>query len=389
MAAAFNPPADGIALNGLESRLRHIERATRDGQRPRGALNLMSASMQGAMAFQKGLGCVHSLSHSLGGVDPRLHHGTLNAMFLPAVVRFNAQAPSVQKERRLDRMAHAMGWTVRRRDPGSDPRHERAPGAALGPGRAGVQPASSTTSSRARWPTTATRPIRAKSHAGGVRADAGGGPLALLRPRNQCAGRCAQPLQSASTRADRAAPASAREFVASCSLASAPRVQSRMRPGRSPVALKSVRSGSLPLGSCRTHSGSGASTIMRSRKAVARCRHSGPCRASPAPLPSGNADTAPGRGRPAVVLQVQVVVGDAAVPVAPGGAPGMSCTAFSRKGMEQLACSAWLEVLLGQRHLARRGSRRSEGKRTRPPAPARRTPRAPAMRPWPCGAACC
>ena len=65
--------------------------------------------MQGAMAFQKGLGCVHSLSHSLGGVDPRLHHGTLNAMFLPAVVRFNAGAESVQKDRRLERMARAMG----------------------------------------------------------------------------------------------------------------------------------------------------------------------------------------------------------------------------------------------------------------------------------------
>ena len=61
------------------------------------------------MAFQKGLGCVHSLSHSLGGVDPRLHHGTLNALFLPAVVRFNAEAESVQKEHRLDRMARAMG----------------------------------------------------------------------------------------------------------------------------------------------------------------------------------------------------------------------------------------------------------------------------------------
>jgi 4-hydroxybutyrate dehydrogenase len=61
------------------------------------------------MAFQKGLGAVHSLSHSLGGVNPRLHHGTLNAMFLPAVVAFNAQAESIQKERRLERMAHAMG----------------------------------------------------------------------------------------------------------------------------------------------------------------------------------------------------------------------------------------------------------------------------------------
>ena len=109
MSAAFNPPADGIALDGLERGWSHIERATRDGSDREARLNLMSASMQGAMAFQKGLGCVHSLSHSLGGVDPRLHHGTLNAMFLPAVVRFNAQAPSVQKDRRLERMAHAMG----------------------------------------------------------------------------------------------------------------------------------------------------------------------------------------------------------------------------------------------------------------------------------------
>ena len=109
MSSAFNPPADGIALDGLERGWAHIERATRDGSDREARLNLMSASMQGAMAFQKGLGCVHSLSHSLGGVDPRLHHGTLNAMFLPAVVRFNAQSPAVQKERRLDRMAHAMG----------------------------------------------------------------------------------------------------------------------------------------------------------------------------------------------------------------------------------------------------------------------------------------
>ena len=109
MAPAFNPPADGIALEGLARGWSHIERATRDGSDREARLNLMSASMQGAMAFQKGLGCVHSLSHSLGGVDPRLHHGTLNAMFLPAVVRFNASAESVQKEKRLARMAQAMG----------------------------------------------------------------------------------------------------------------------------------------------------------------------------------------------------------------------------------------------------------------------------------------
>lgn len=109
MAPAFNPPADGIALDGLARAWKHIERATRDGSDREARLNMMSASMQGAMAFQKGLGCVHSLSHSLGGIDPRLHHGTLNAVFLPAVVRFNASAQSIRKEDRLARMAHAMG----------------------------------------------------------------------------------------------------------------------------------------------------------------------------------------------------------------------------------------------------------------------------------------
>ena len=109
MAAPFNPPADGIALDGLARGWAHIERATTNGQDRDARLNMMSASMQGAMAFQKGLGCVHSLSHSLGGVNPRLHHGTLNAMFLPAVVQFNAVAESVQKENRLNRMAQAMG----------------------------------------------------------------------------------------------------------------------------------------------------------------------------------------------------------------------------------------------------------------------------------------
>jgi alcohol dehydrogenase class IV len=109
MAPATNPPADGIALDGLARGWAHIEAATRNGNDRNARWQMLSASMQGAMAFQKGLGCVHSLSHSLGGVNPRLHHGTLNAMFLPAVVRFNAQTESIQSERRLQRMAHAMG----------------------------------------------------------------------------------------------------------------------------------------------------------------------------------------------------------------------------------------------------------------------------------------
>ena len=115
MASAINPPADGIALDGLARGWAHIEAATRNGNDRHARWQMLSASMQGAMAFQKGLGCVHSLSHSLGGVNPRLHHGTLNAMFLPAVVCFNAQADSIQTEQRLHRMALAMGL------PGCDP----------------------------------------------------------------------------------------------------------------------------------------------------------------------------------------------------------------------------------------------------------------------------
>jgi len=109
MAPSFNPAADGIALDGLARGWAHIARAVQDGSDRTARLNMMSASMQGALAFQKGLGCVHSLSHSLGGLQPRLHHGTLNAIFLPAVIRFNSTAESIVAEHRLLRMAQAMG----------------------------------------------------------------------------------------------------------------------------------------------------------------------------------------------------------------------------------------------------------------------------------------
>jgi hypothetical protein len=125
MAHAVNPPADGIALDGLARGWAHIERATANGQDRDARWAMMSASMQGAMAFQKGLGCVHSLSHSLGGLNPRLHHGTLNAVFLPEVIRFNAEAETVRRELRLQRMAHAMGL------PGCDERGEAVAQAVL------------------------------------------------------------------------------------------------------------------------------------------------------------------------------------------------------------------------------------------------------------------
>ncbi|WP_046482815.1 iron-containing alcohol dehydrogenase [Pseudomonas veronii] len=109
MAPSFNPPADGIALDGLWRAWRFIETATQDPKNLEGRTNMMSASLQGALAFQKGLGCVHSLSHSLGGINPRLHHGTLNAIFLPAVIQFNRKASTMVNEHKTARIAQAMG----------------------------------------------------------------------------------------------------------------------------------------------------------------------------------------------------------------------------------------------------------------------------------------
>src|SRR5690606_18862815 len=85
LSPAFNPPAEGIALDGLERAMKWIDVAVNDGKNREARKHMMSASMQGAMAFQKGLGAVHSLSHALGSYAGKsLHHGTLNAVLLPA-----------------------------------------------------------------------------------------------------------------------------------------------------------------------------------------------------------------------------------------------------------------------------------------------------------------
>ncbi len=93
MAPAFNPPAEAIALHGLECGLRSIERATGDGGDHAARRDMMVCALEGAMAFQKGLGAVHALTHPLGAIRSlNLHHGTLNAVLMPAVLRFNRDA---------------------------------------------------------------------------------------------------------------------------------------------------------------------------------------------------------------------------------------------------------------------------------------------------------
>jgi hypothetical protein len=101
-----NPPAEAIALDGLGRASHHIERVCADGNDREARWQMMMAAMEGAMAFQKGLGAVHAMSHPLGSLQtPRLHHGTLNAVVLPAVLRFNHG----QLGDKLTRMAQVMG----------------------------------------------------------------------------------------------------------------------------------------------------------------------------------------------------------------------------------------------------------------------------------------
>ena len=93
LSPLVNPPAEAIALDGVERAARSIERATADGSDRDARWDMLMASMEGALTFQKGLGAVHAMAHPLGALDDlSLHHGTLNAVLLPAVLRFNAPA---------------------------------------------------------------------------------------------------------------------------------------------------------------------------------------------------------------------------------------------------------------------------------------------------------
>lgn len=106
LSPAINPPAEVIGLDGATRAWRWIQRAVADGSDRDARWHMMMASTEGAMAFQKGLGAVHAMSHPLGGLEGvSLHHGTLNAVILPAVLRFNEGYVGDK----YDRMRQAFG----------------------------------------------------------------------------------------------------------------------------------------------------------------------------------------------------------------------------------------------------------------------------------------
>ena len=92
LSPRVNPPAEAIALDGLERAVSHIERAIRVSSDTFARSQMMMAALEGGLCFQKGLGAVHALSHALCADAPLLHHGTLNGILLPAVLRFNETA---------------------------------------------------------------------------------------------------------------------------------------------------------------------------------------------------------------------------------------------------------------------------------------------------------
>ncbi len=101
-----NPPAEAIALDGAGRIWRSLPRACDDGTDLEARREMMMGALEGGLGFQKGLGAVHSLSHALGGLkDLKLHHGTLNAILLPPVLRFNAAVAG----EKLARLKAAMG----------------------------------------------------------------------------------------------------------------------------------------------------------------------------------------------------------------------------------------------------------------------------------------
>ncbi|MEM1196246.1 MAG: iron-containing alcohol dehydrogenase [Pseudomonadota bacterium] len=112
LVAAPNPPAEGIALDGLWRGWQNLPRAVEDGSDRDARWQMMMCSTEGALAFIKGLGAVHAMSHAAGRIR-RLnpHHGTLNAVFLPAVLRFNQEVC----EDKYVRLRQAMGL-----EPGAD-----------------------------------------------------------------------------------------------------------------------------------------------------------------------------------------------------------------------------------------------------------------------------
>ncbi len=92
LAKNYHPMCEGIALEGIRMIGRSLEKATLDPD-PESRSEMLLASLMGAVAFQKGLGVVHSLAHPLSALLD-MHHGLANAINLPYGLAFNLPGQS-------------------------------------------------------------------------------------------------------------------------------------------------------------------------------------------------------------------------------------------------------------------------------------------------------
>lgn len=100
----YHPMSQGIALEGLRLVNLYLPRAWNDGADLEARAHMMSAAAMGAVAFQKGLGAIHALSHPVGA-HYNTHHGTTNAVVMPACLDFNR--PEI--EARIEAVAAYLG----------------------------------------------------------------------------------------------------------------------------------------------------------------------------------------------------------------------------------------------------------------------------------------
>ena len=87
----FHPLSQGIALEGISIIKKYLQKSFSNGDDIEARGNMLAASSMGSIAFQKGLGAIHSLSHPVGALY-NTHHGLTNAVFMPYVLKKNRNA---------------------------------------------------------------------------------------------------------------------------------------------------------------------------------------------------------------------------------------------------------------------------------------------------------
>ena len=105
----YHPMSQGMALEGMRLVKDYLPRAYADGRDIEARAHMMSAAAMGATAFQKGLGAIHALSHPIGAIY-HTHHGTTNAVCMPAVLQFNKPAIEIVIGQAADYLGIAGGF---------------------------------------------------------------------------------------------------------------------------------------------------------------------------------------------------------------------------------------------------------------------------------------